>query len=227
MKYHINTILIWDSFKKQDDKCPLCQIEKTIEKQLINRYLNEAVMEDTCRKEVNKYGFCKKHFVKLYGGENKLGIALQTHTRYKELQKSFLVTDNYKTALKLAENLDKELSQCIICKLIDFNIEGYYKTLPQMYNKDTEFKKLFMQNKGFCINHYKKLLIYSKYAKTSTKQYLNDLTTLQQKNMDRIEKDILFFTEKFDYRNAHIPWGNKKEALKKCINNICGEIIEN
>ena len=79
MNYHINTILIWESFKGCG--CPLCAVEEEIDKGIVSQFLNEAVMVDSCRADVNKHGFCGRHFERLYRGSKKLGVALQAHTR--------------------------------------------------------------------------------------------------------------------------------------------------
>lgn len=225
MNYHINTILIWDSFKNKEG-CPLCMIQSEIEKQLISRYLNEAVMVDACRAEVNKYGFCSCHFKMLHQGENKLGLALQTHTRYKNLQKIITITDNPKKAVSAAQEIEKELSQCLICRLTTFNISHYYTTIIRTYSQDPEFKNVFDGSGGFCLNHYKSLLLSVKRPYTeSKKNFVKALTTLQQKTMEKIENDIRLFTEKFNCTTASKPGSFPVNALKNCINNFSGKII--
>ena len=183
-------------------------------------------MVDKCRADVNKYGFCRRHFKQLYKGENKLGLALQTDTRLNFLKSKLKVASNYKDAVKMAENIKKELQSCLICNLIEFNMSRYFDTIPMMYKNEEEFKKLFKQNKGFCLNHYQRLLSSSKHANSALKEYLTDLTTLQNENLNRLEKELLFFTEKFDYKNSSKSWGTSEDALKRSINKLCGDIIE-
>ncbi len=224
MNYHINTILIWDSFKKER-ACPVCEIQGKIEKQLVSRYLNEAVMEDTCRTEVNKHGFCKTHFIKLYAGENKLGLALQTHTRYINLNKLIAVTDNYKNAVNAAKNIDKELSDCLICRLIEFNMSHYYKTIAKLYCTDAKFRELFKFPSGFCLGHYAKLLISAESLHgAERKAFLQGITSMQKNYADKTENNIKLFTEKYNYTNTDRQ-DCPPDSLKNCINNICGEII--
>ena len=224
MNYHINTILVWDSFKKKDE-CPICLIENDIEKKIVSQYLNEAVMEDEYRNDVNKYGFCKTHFKSLYSGENKLGLALQTDTRLKYLMKSLKITDNLKEASKISENIKKELSSCIICKSIEFEMKRYFETIPKMYKNEKEFEEIFKSSKGFCLEHFARLLDTAKFAGAETKEYLTVLTTLENQNTQRLEKELLFFTEKFDYRNSEKSWGTSEDALPRSINKIHGNII--
>lgn len=224
MNYHINTILVWDSFKKKDE-CPLCLIESAIEKQIVSQYLNEAVMEDDYRIDVNKYGFCKTHFKNLYDGENKLGLALQTDTRLKHLTKLLKNTDNIKEAVKISQSIKKELSTCIVCKVVEFDMSRYFETIPKMYNNEKEFADLFKKSKGFCLKHFARLLDTAKFAAGGTKEYLKDLTLIEKENIERLEKELLFFTEKFDYRNSEKSWGTSEDALPRSINKIHGNTI--
>ena len=225
MNYHINTILIWDYFK-EGSECPLCAIRSHIEKQFISSYLNEAVMEDACREEVNKYGFCKRHFVRLYEGDNKLGLALQTHTRMKHLLKRIDAIDNPKAAAKMADKLLGELESCAICRLMDANMERYVATVPKMYGKEGEFRKLFNGGKGFCLEHFSMLIKASRNAGGFEKEFLQILTKMQAENFERVYNDLGTFTDMFDYKNGGKPWGTAKGALERSINKVCGKIIE-
>lgn len=217
MNYHINTILIWESFECNDG-CPMCRIQAEIEKGLISQYLNEAVMVDDCRAQVNKYGFCAEHFKKLYGGSNKLGLALQTHTRLNTLAKSL---KSAKSPKSLADLLKKELSGCVICQITDMHIEKYCQSIAKIYGEDAHFREIFDKSCGFCLPHYQILL-----SEGGNKQYAAALINLQNGVIDNISGDLKFFTEKYDANNADKPWGNKKEALKKSLNILCGKIID-
>lgn len=224
MNYHINTILVWDSFKKQCE-CPLCLIEKAIESQIVSQYLNEAVMEDSYRADVNRHGFCKAHFKSLYKGENKLGLALQTSTRLKHLTGKLKVTDSLKAAAKLSAEIKKELSSCIICNVVEFNMSGYYETIPKMYKNERDFEPLFNSCRGFCLKHYARLLDSAKFAAGKTKEYLARITALEKQNFERLGGELEYFTEKFDYKNADKPWGTSEDALPRGINKIHGNVI--
>ena len=92
MKYHIDTIPIWDAAKLEGE-CLLCALERRTELGEAERYLGASVMEPDVRIRVNDRGFCRKHHTMLYGMSNRLGHALmlESHTieTREKLGKSF------------------------------------------------------------------------------------------------------------------------------------------
>lgn len=84
MKYHIDTIPVWDAYH-QESECPLCILEHNLEKNYVESFLGASVMESDTRIQVNRSGFCSHHFKLLYDAQNRLGLALMTHTHLKEL----------------------------------------------------------------------------------------------------------------------------------------------
>ena len=97
MHYHISTGLILQEFPKGSE-CPVCEIRAIVEKQIVDQFLNEAVMVDNYRDKVNKRGFCAHHYDMLLAGNSKLGVALQAITRMKALAGNVTVPKNAKDA---------------------------------------------------------------------------------------------------------------------------------
>ena len=56
--------------------------------------------------------------------------------------------------------------------------------------------------------------------------FLAAVRDVQKKNMERIEKELEWFTLKFDYRNQDKPWGNSRDALERAINKLQGACIQ-
>ena len=52
MKYHIDTIPLWDAVKL-DGECPLCALSRKLELGEVERYLGASVMEPDTRIQVN------------------------------------------------------------------------------------------------------------------------------------------------------------------------------
>ncbi len=225
MNYHIDNILILDNFREKSE-CPLCGIHSAIESQYISSYLNEAVMEDSCRGEVNRYGFCPGHFEMLYRGDNKLGLALQTHTRLGYLMKEVEPVENRRAAQKMAEKLSAQLKSCVICRLIGPHMERYAAAVAQLYAKDEEFKRIFLEGKGFCLGYFCLLLNSSRNAGSREREYLRDLSHLEIKNLERLHAELGYFTDMFDYKNNGRSWGSSKDAPERSIHKICVKYME-
>ena len=212
MGYHIDTGLIKDKFK-ENCFCPLCEIKKIVEEQYLYEFLNDAVMEDSTRARVNKLGFCKEHFDMLFNRQNKLGLALQTSTRLDNIMEIFNAPKTYSGAKKLAKSINAKSKTCIICDYVEESMVKYYKTIAQMFSKEKIFRGEFLKSKGFCLEHYSKLLQYSKEATFFTKDYIEALCSLQKKAIEEKKENLKFFCDKHDYRNRTKPLGSAESAL--------------
>ena len=73
MKYHIDTIPVWDALKLEGE-CFLCALRRKTELGEAERYLGASVMEPDTRIQVNRKGFCPRHQEMLFGMSNRLGL---------------------------------------------------------------------------------------------------------------------------------------------------------
>ena len=78
MKYHIDTIPVWDAMK-EDTECLLCSIEKKQEDKYVSFYLGDSVMQPEVRQRTNKTGFCGKHYEMMYAQTKKLPLGLRNN----------------------------------------------------------------------------------------------------------------------------------------------------
>ena len=221
MRYHIDTGLILEKLKESSE-CPLCEIKKIVEEQFLHEFLNDAVMEDNTRISVGKKGFCEKHFDMLFSRPNKLSVALQINTRIDKVKDLFAPTKSVGKAKKIADKIDDSLSTCIICDFVQESMVKYYKTIAQMFVREKDFYKLLISCKGFCMHHYAELLRYSSYAGLGAKSYLELLSDTQQRNFDRLQKELKEFCDKHDYRNALKPLGSAQTALPRTRTKVYG-----
>lgn len=219
MTYHIDNILIFDSFAS-DSECPICLIRSEIENKLVDQFLNEAVMIDEFREMVNKSGFCIKHSDMLFSGQNKLGVGLQYLTRIRTIQKNLVEIKNSKQAKIVAENISMLTQTCCICEIVNQNLEVYFKGIPKLFHNNPEFKDIFSSCKGFCLSDYANLLKYSSHAKGSEKEFINTICKIQDKSITRLYEELSWFCDKFDYRNASKPFGTSKDALIRVIKKL-------
>ena len=158
MRYHIDTIPVWDAVKLQGE-CPLCALRRKIELADVDRCLGGSVMEPDTRVRVNEKGYCQRHHMLLFAQQNKLGHALMTHTHLKEtesraqkifdsavagaqagagapLMKRALKKDGSREALKeAADALDKLTGTCILCESIEDNMNRYAYTMLHLIRR--------------------------------------------------------------------------------------------
>lgn len=249
MRQHIDTAPIWDAYK-QDCECPLCLLNAKVEASNVNYFLGESVMEPDQRIEVNQKGFCIRHFKQLYDAGNRLGLGLMTHTHMKETIRSLR-----EHAQRMKEAASEEAGKpiykrigpkkgagmvetakqvadfsgcCVLCERLESNMERYIYTVLYMYKHEAEFPKLFAESKGMCLKHYQESLAMAPKHLSGDllKQFADTLVDLETENFDRLEKEIEWFTLKFDYKNEDKPWGNSRDAVKRSINKLREHVIE-
>lgn len=248
-KQHIDTAPIWEAYK-QDCECPLCLLNAKVEQANVNYFLGESVMEPDQRVEVNEKGFCPRHFRQLYDAGNRLGLGLMTDTHLKETLRQ-LRTHATRMKEAAAEEAGKpvfkriggkkgagvaeaaaqiaEISgKCVMCERLADNMERYIYTIFYMYKHEAEFPDLFAQSKGMCLKHYREVLTLApKHLSGDTlKQFVDTLVDLEVTNFERLEKEVEWFTLKFDYRNEDKPWGNSRDAVKRGVNKLREQIID-
>lgn len=221
MYYHIGTMLIDENFD-ENYECPICRIKKTVDTRLTEQYLGEGVMEDHTRAEVNKLGFCSRHYDLLYSMPSKLGLALQASTRLKTIAKELKPVKNDKQAKNQAETLTEKTSACVICKYLDEHMVRYYKTVAEVYSDSLSFRERFSRCRGFCLEHYAELLRFSSYAGSEKSSYRDSLYAVEKRRVDELQNNLLKFCDRHDYRNANKPLGEEKYALKDCEETFYG-----
>jgi len=246
MKISIDTLPLWDAFK-QADICPFCQLEGRMEALFIDTYLGESVMEPDVRVEVNAKGFCPTHYRLLFQQKtSKLGLALMTHTHLKEtigelgrgmdaltrqldgadtLVKRAAGSRDLGAALReLAEETGRRAAACAVCERVEQHMRRYFETAYSMWERDSDFRKLFGQCRGFCLPHWGRQLEATRGLVVGKKQaeFIRLLVGMEKKALSELEKDLEWFTRKFDYRNTDKPWGNSKDALPRAINMLEG-----
>lgn len=223
MQYHIQTAPIWDAYKSGCD-CPLCEIYARTETRLVGQYLNEAVMEPEFRVKVNKRGFCTRHLKTLYGGENKLGLALQIHTRMQKITADLKKPTDVKAAKKEAARLRGEFETCVICDTADELMTRYAYTIAQMFVHEAEFPALFAASKGFCLNHYALMLDNAAKAGRNAPAFLTELYRVQRAGLDALNGELAGFTDQYDYRASRAK-GGARDALPRAVEKLKGRIL--
>ncbi len=224
MQYHIETGSIHEAFSDGCD-CPLCKIQADVEGRLLHQYLSDAVMEPSARVEVNKHGFCAKHLEKLFENKNKLGLSLQLETRLGTLRQIVSPLKNAKQAQKQAAELNQTMEDCVICRALTPTMERYAYTTAQLYANEPEFAAQLKKCTGFCLPHYVLLLEQSKKAGAKADAFVQDLSYVQGRAIDRTRESLDRFAQKFDYRNAGSGAKPDPETVPAAIRRLKGRIV--
>ena len=251
MKEKIYTIPVTEVFGEECE-CPVCLLEKRLEDEYINYFLGPSLMEPDCRIDTNEKGFCRRHFEQLYNKqENRLGLGLMIDTHMQEqisrLKKAYSPRNpgakakpgnalsklfQGKTSNPLAANDKVKMLQllkalecsCSICDKLNCTMERYLDVIYYLWSREEDFRRVFESKKGFCLKHFKQLLESSeKYLKAAeVEEFTEILVAMQMENLVRVQEEVNWFTEKFDYRNNDAPWGNSKDAVPRSIQKLKG-----
>ncbi|WP_028973722.1 DUF6062 family protein [Spirochaeta cellobiosiphila] len=248
MKYELETIPVWDAVR-QNDECPFCILNKKAEEDYVKFYLGDSVMVPEIRLEVNKHGFCYDHYNIMLDGGNRHGLGLMLHTHYSEYNdklsknekkleqvlktynKKNLVPEIGKNKVLLGqinsflESIQTSKDECLICDKMEGRLKRYYYTFIILWQKnDQGFRQTIQSQKGFCDRHFIDLIsLASNILKTKDMiLFLRDIMTIQKTNRDRIESEILWYTQKFDPQYIDKPWGTAKDAVYRTIQRLVG-----
>lgn len=239
MRYHIDTIPVWDALHKKDE-CLLCQLRRKTEHTLVERFLGASVMAPDTRIQVNEKGFCPAHHKMLYENQNRLGHALmmlshlkQTQVALKSLLNDMAIapgSDSFLARMKRgpADQKDQPLKDltntCILCENLDETMRRYAYTLLHLWKTDSSFRQGFVQSKGVCLPDASLLLeMAGKHLSgKSLQDFRQVMASLLKENMLRLWSELEWFTLKFDYRNNDAPWHDSRDALERTITKLRG-----
>lgn len=243
MKEKLYTIPLNDAVNVQDE-CPFCFIERKLEQDAMDFVLgsSSSYMESDIREQTDKAGFCREHTKKMFDYGNTLGNSLILKTHYqklrKEMHEQFQSFTPGKSSLlgrlrhtqsaseknpiqAWAESKD---CSCYICRNVQETFDRYIETFFYLYRNDSAFRDKIEHGKGFCLHHFGVLC-------GSADRYMNEkekaafypaMFKLMEENFARVEEDITWLIDKFDYRNKDADWKNSKDALQRGMQKLRG-----
>ena len=243
MKYTLDTLPVLDAYKTECE-CPLCKLRISCEDQYVDSMLGAAYMEPDCRVKTNEVGFCTRHFEQMFQRRNHLGLALMTHTHMQEVisfMKSILESGSpargglfasRRGGSKAAADgkpakIRARMEGCVICDQVEGAVSRYAYTICQLYFSNEAFKPLFENSKGFCLPHLALVLEMAEKTLNAAQraEFEKAVSALELSNLERIEKELEWFTLKFDYRNTDKPWGTSRDAVERSINKLMGACV--
>lgn len=243
MKEKIYTIPVNEAYDKECE-CPLCELEKQLEREGVSYALGAAMMEPDYRVASNEKGYCNHHFKMMFEIPKKLPLALVLDTHLEEIRKKLEKFDKQvsslekdkaglfkkssadKTAAEIADILGATEKQCMVCEKMNKTMEKFIDVLLYMWAADDEFKAKFDRSKGVCLKHFKMLTENVTKSLKPDKQgpFLAALIKKQSAELKRIQDDVHKFTLSFDYRNKDMELGTAADAPIRTIEKISGYI---
>lgn len=236
MAEKLYTIPVNEAFDKECE-CPICFIYQTLEKGALEFTMGPSYMEDDIRAMTDATGFCAMHSEKLLKMNNRLGMALilKTHTdkinkdmaKMKPSSKSKGLFKKSEES-EISEYVKKITKACFVCNRINEVFDRYIATVFHLYKNDAAFKEKYKNAKGFCMEHYSLLLEEAdRTLSGKTKDEFFDVTVeLFNENMKRINEELAWFINKFDYKYKDEPWKNSKDSVPRAITKLNSIIIE-
>ena len=238
MRYQIDTIPVWEAIEYQGD-CMLCTLRAKTEAGEIERALGASVMEPDVRVRTNERGICPTHHRMMFETRNRLGHALLMDTRATEvLQKLSHIKPRIQNGRMngsslfssrtaepaIAAALRELTAHCVVCETIQAHMERYLYTTLYLWKTEPKFQKQFADSKGVCIPHAAGLIEASaKHLNVKQRAEFTEVCLrLLTERLAEDEKDLLWFTQKFDYKNQHKSWGNSKNAIERTVNRLRG-----
>lgn len=238
MKEKIYTIPVNEGFE-QGGECPFCNMYKQLETDAVNYMLGPSYMEDDIRMETNKMGFCKNHYKHIFAQQNRLGVGLMIHTHIQTINRDMeKFCSNFKPDKKglfkkpqnnpIVDYINNISNSCYICNKISVTLSRYFDTFFYMWKNMPEIRQSVKDCKGFCLEHFA-LLLQEGEKNLSAKdfqEFIDVIIPIQQENFKRLEGEVEWFTDKFDYRNKDKDWGTSRDALPRAITKLSSEFVE-
>lgn len=242
MKETLYTIPLMDAFQANDE-CPFCYIERSLEQNAMEFILGSAYMESDIRENTDRTGFCKNHLKKMYDYGNALGNALMLKTHYAKLNtelheklnhftpSSISIIDKFKNKTAKSQNQNaitswvrEKENSCYVCDYYNRTYDRYFDTFFYLYKKDAEFHTMIQHSKGFCLHHFGEVVEMAEMKLTDSEKsrFYPMVFVLMEENMSRIEEDLSWFVNKFDYRYKNEDWKNSKDAIPRAIQKLNG-----
>lgn len=240
MTEHIYTIPLMDAFKAGDE-CPLCHVERQLEEKALRFTLGASYMEGDTRAATDALGFCRHHYKAMYNYGNRLGNALILSTRLQALQQDFRKaceayvpekasvfgkfrktdTKSTNTVSRWIQNQEKH---CYICDQISRTFEDYMETFFSLYQSDPGFENMVKESKGFCLHHFDMVMEAADTAlpQKQREAFAKLVFPLMERELKRIEAEVQWFIDKYDYRNIDADWKNSKDAIARGMQKIAG-----
>ncbi|MBQ3785828.1 MAG: hypothetical protein II799_00990 [Lachnospiraceae bacterium] len=246
MKEALYKIPLIDAFKT-DCECPFCVIERDLENKALDFVVgSDSYMQSDIREQTDKTGFCRDHLKKMFEFGNAQGNGLILNTHYRKmidtLKKKMGEYKPAKASLKeklpiVAKSFDFENpadpmaswcvsmdKSCYVCDYMKNTFDRYFDTFFHLYKKEPDFVDMIRNCKGFCLHHFGYLMEASRscLSEKDIPAFTALIFPIMEQNMNRVQEDVSWFCDKFDYRNKDADWKNSRDAIQRGMEKLRG-----
>lgn len=119
---------------------------------------------------------------------------------------------------------DSENSGCYICERMDEIYVRMLDTFAWMLEHDPEFGETLLKSKGFCLRHFEEAReVCERTLKPELwGEWEAKLNRLMLDNLDRVQEDVNWLIEKYDYRNKDADWRESRDAVPRAMQKLVG-----
>ena len=215
MREDICTIPVSDAFEEKEG-CPICRMYNMLEERALEYIMGAAMMEPDVRIETNRLGFCHNHLNNMQKRKGSLQLALMLESHFAEIEENA-----FGCKIKDNKKISPFLKSCFVCEKIEWGMSHMLETVYLTFEKDKEFRELFLSQPTFCLEHYERLMqgVPKSGLKRYKSEFINGLTKITENTLKEIKNDLKHYCSMFDYRNSgpDKDWGNSKTAIERAI----------
>lgn len=115
-------------------------------------------------------------------------------------------------------------SSCYVCERFEEAYGRILKTFLHLMRTEPEFLDRLKASKGFCLPHFADIMAaYTEQASEKERRtVVPALYQMMEENLERIQKDIDWFIDKFDHRNRDADWRDSKDAVPRTMQKLAG-----
>lgn len=200
----------------------------------VKYYLGNSVMNPETRVLVNETGFCSRHFpmMREAGYAHHLGLVCHTHLQTIRAKmagkiKALSRGASTKTAGAFSSAVHSQTDKCLICRSMERDLKRYAYTAVVLFGEEEEFHHLFDKSRGPCLVHAADLAdMAAEVLKKKEMQYfLTALAGHLDSALEKLETDVLRFTQKFDAQNDGMEWGDSRDAHARTVQALSGMVV--
>ncbi len=243
MKEKLFTIELHDALQSGDE-CPFCYLERNLEQAAIEFVLGSSYMESDTREQTDRQGFCRPHTKMMYDYGNSLGNAWIMKTRLLHMRKGLETQmagftpeagsasvfgrwkkkDSDGEGTSVGNWIRGEECHCYVCGRISETYRRVLDTFVYQVKHEPEFLDMVKKSKGFCIHHFADLVdvCQKDLGKKEQDQVFPLLFEQMNRELARMQEDIDWLIEKYDYLNKDKDWKNSQDALQRTMQKIVG-----